>query len=68
MSEKSRAGKAAWATRAANHDEDLASQITRDSKARMDAWTARGRIPVRVRFMARLSGHPVRLPAGQTQP
>jgi hypothetical protein len=66
MSEKSRAGKAVWATRAATYPEDLANQIAADSKARMGTWSERGRIPIRVRLMARLTGRPVRLPPGQT--
>jgi hypothetical protein len=68
MSEKSKAGKAAWSARAATYPEELADQITKDSKARMAAWTAQERIPLRVRLMARLAGRPVRLPAGQLRP
>ncbi len=67
MSEKSTSGKAAWMARAATYDDDLTTRITDNSKARMSAWTARGRIPVRVRIMARLAGHPVRLPAKKQQ-
>ena len=62
MSEKSKAGKAAWAARAGTYQQDLADKIATSSKVRMDAWTARDRIPLRVRVMARLSAHPLRLP------
>lgn len=62
MSAKGRSGKAAWAARAATYPEDLTNQIIKESKARMDEWTARGRIPARVRIMARLAGRPLRLP------
>ena len=66
MSKKSTAGKEVWATRAATYGEDLADEIAKRSTASMNAWTARGRIPLRVRLLARLSGRPVRLPADQT--
>jgi hypothetical protein len=62
VSEKSNAGKAAWAARASTYQQDLADEIATSSKVRMDAWTARDRIPMRVRVMARLSARPLHLP------
>lgn len=62
MSTKSRSGKAAWAVRAATYQEDLTKQITKDAQARMDEWSIRGRVPARVRIMARITGRPLRLP------
>lgn len=67
MSARSRAGKAAWAARAATYHNDLANQIAEDSKARMEAWFGRGRIPVRARIMGRLAGRPLRLPDGEAR-
>ena len=62
MSTKSRAGKAAWAARAATYHQDLADQIATDAQADMDRWAKRGRIPTRVRVMARLSGQRLQSP------
>jgi hypothetical protein len=62
MSRRGRAGKAAWAARATTYEQELTDQITREAKASMDAWVARGRVPLRVRIMSRLSRRPVRLP------
>jgi hypothetical protein len=62
MSAKGKAGKAAWAERAARYPQDLTAEIVAQSEERMEAWAARGRIPMRVRIMARLSGRPLRLP------
>jgi hypothetical protein len=67
MSAKSQAGKAAWAARATTYRQDLTDRIAEDSKIRMDEWTARGRIPIRVRIMARLARRPVHLPVGEAQ-
>ena len=67
MSEKGSAGKAEWAARAATYPQELTESIRSDATARMDAWTARGRIPLRVRLMSRLAGRPVRLPGSTTQ-
>jgi hypothetical protein len=63
MSRRGRDGKAAWAARAATYQQELTDQITREAKASMDAWAARGRVPPRVRLASRLAGRPVRLPA-----
>jgi hypothetical protein len=65
MSARSRAGKAAWGAQAGTYRQDLADRIAADVRARMDTWTAAGRIPVRARIMARLAGRPLRLPASQ---
>jgi len=62
MSRRGRAGKAAWAARAATYQQELTNQITDEAKADMDAWAARGRVPLRVRIASRLAGRPVRLP------
>jgi hypothetical protein len=64
MSTKSRAGQTDWAAQAATYRPDLTNRIVDDSEARMDGWTAQGRIPARTRIMARLAGRPLRLPAG----
>lgn len=68
MSARGKAGKAAWKARAATYHKELAKQITEDSNARMNEWTARGRVPVRVRIMARLTGRCIRLPRDETRP
>jgi hypothetical protein len=47
---------------ASTYQQDLADEIATSSKVRMDAWTARDRIPMRVRVMARLSARPLHLP------
>jgi hypothetical protein len=67
MSTKSRAGRTAWAARAATHRPDLTNGIVADSMARMDGWIAHGRIPARTRIMARVAGRPLRLPAGEAR-
>ena len=71
MSDKSRAGKAAWAARAATYGEDLTHQISdrvvAGSAARMDAWIAHGRIPMRVRIMARVAGRPLPAPDAEAE-
>jgi len=61
MSAKSRAGKAAWAARATTYRQDLTDRIAADATARTDAWSVAGRVPIRVRIMARLAGRPLRL-------
>jgi hypothetical protein len=66
MSRRGRAGKAAWAARADTYQQELTEQITREAQANMDAWAARGRVPLRVRIASRLAGRPVRLP-GRTR-
>ena len=65
MSAKGRAGKEAWVARAATFDRDLTDQIMADATVRMGSWEAKGRIPLRVRVIARLAGRPVRLPERQ---
>ena len=65
MSRKSEAGKAAWTARAAGYEDDLVEQIVADSRADVEAWAARGRIPLRVRLMARVARRPLRLNAGR---
>jgi hypothetical protein len=67
MSTKSRTGQTVWAARAATYRPDLTNRIVDDSKARMDGWTARGRIPAPTRIMARLAGRPLRLPVGEAR-
>jgi hypothetical protein len=60
MTSKSRAGKAVWTTRASTYQQDLTDAIAEDSQARLNAWIARGRIPIRVRLMTRMAGRPLR--------
>lgn len=67
MSAKGRAAKAAWAARAGIYNRDLTDRIADDAKARMDAWEANGRIPLRVRITARLAGRPLRSRGRETQ-
>jgi hypothetical protein len=67
MSAKSRAGKATWAARAVTYRQDLTDRIAADATARTDAWNVAGRIPVRVRIMARLAGRPLRLPDSEAR-
>ncbi|MFT4288965.1 hypothetical protein [Nocardioides sp.] len=62
MSKKGRAGKAEWEAKVPTYRQELAEGIQRDAAARMAAWTAAGRIPLRVRIMSRLRGQPVHLP------
>lgn len=61
MSKKSQAGKAAWTALATTYSQDLATQLAEDSKAEMDAWKLRGRVPLRVRLMTRLTGRGISL-------
>jgi hypothetical protein len=67
MTTKSRAGKATWAARAVTYRQDLTDRIAADATARTKVWSVAGRIPVRVRIMARLAGRPVRLPDREAQ-
>jgi hypothetical protein len=70
MSAKSRAGKEAWAARGTTYQQDFASQITdritKDAQTCMEGWQASGRIPLRVRIMARLAGRRLALRDGET--
>ncbi len=67
MSIESRNGKAVWAARAATYGDELTDQITADAQRRMESWTARGRIPLHVRIMARLAGRPLPTPVREPE-
>lgn len=67
MSAKSAAGKATWTARAVTYRQDLTDGIAADATARVDSWTAAGRIPMGVRIMARLAGRPLRLPDSEAR-
>jgi uncharacterized protein YeaO (DUF488 family) len=62
MSTRSKAGKAQWQARQGRYAQDLTDQITRRASVRMDAWAARGHIPLLIRAKAFTRGHAMHLP------
>jgi hypothetical protein len=63
MSAQSKAGKAKWQARQGSYAQELTNQITTRASARMDAWTAQGRIPLFIRAKVFARGHRIALPA-----
>jgi hypothetical protein len=72
MSAKSKAGQVRWQGRQGTYRQDLTDDITnqidKSASARMNAWTARGRIPLWIRAKAAVRGQRIAQPprAGQS--
>jgi hypothetical protein len=71
MSAKSKAGQVRWQGRQGSCKQDLTDDVTNQintgASARMNAWTARGRIPLWIRAKAAVRGQRIAQPpsAGQ---
>jgi hypothetical protein len=62
MSRTGKAGKQAWKEQEGAFGKDLADRISAQSAEQMRAWEQAGRIPLRVRIVARLRGQHLKLP------
>jgi hypothetical protein len=62
MSRKGEAGKQAWKEQEGAFGKDLADRISAQSADQMRAWAQAGRIPLRVRIVARLRGQRIKFP------